>query len=82
MWRHHPVNLGVTVIPVRIGEHSAFSLFQVRTDTFRNTPQLLASTFFCYPNLFVFNPGVEAKMWIPRFHWSYFLPTQFAFAER
>jgi hypothetical protein len=62
MLRHHAINLCVTVIPVHIGEHPAFSLFQVRTDAFRNSAQLFASTFFCYPGLSVFDPSIEAKM--------------------
>jgi hypothetical protein len=68
MLRHHAINLCVTVIPVHIGEHPAFSLFQVRTDAFRNSAQLFASTFFRYPGLSVFDPCIEVKMWIPRFH--------------
>ena len=63
------VNLCVTVIPVHIREHPAFPAFQVRTDAFRNSAQLFASTFFRYPGLSVFDPCIEVKMWIPRFHW-------------
>src|ERR1700760_3374333 len=63
------VNLCVTIIPVHIREHSAFPAFQVRTDAFRNSAQLFASTFFRYPGLSVFDPCIEVKMWIPRFHW-------------
>src|ERR1700739_1230843 len=82
MLRHHAINLCVTVIPVHIGEHPAFSLFQVRTDAFRNSAQLFASTFFCYPGLSVFDPSIEAKMWILRFHWSCVLLKRFAPAVR
>jgi hypothetical protein len=80
MFWSHAVNLGVTVIPVHVGEDSAFSLFQVGTDAFWYAAQLFSSAFFCYPNLLVFNPGVEPKMWIPQFHCCYVLLTLFAFA--
>ena len=82
MLRHRAVNLCVTLIPVHIREHPAFSLFQVRSDAFRNPAQLFASAFFRYPGLSVFDPSVEAKLWILRFHWPCVLLKQFAFALR
>jgi hypothetical protein len=81
MLRRHVVNLCVTLIPVHIREHPAFSLFQVRTDAFRNPAQLFATTFFRYPGLSVFDPGIEVKMWIS-IHWFYVLLKRFAFAGR
>src|SRR5258708_14019053 len=53
---------------IHIREHYACSTFQVRPDAFRNSGQLVRSAFFRLPRLSLFDPGVELKIWVFRFH--------------
>jgi hypothetical protein len=73
-------DLRIAVIPVQIREHPTFSPFQIRSDALRNTPQLFRLPLFRSPSLLLFDPGVELKMWIFRFHSFDVLIPRFAFA--
>ena len=61
-------DLRIAIIPVQIREHPTFPPFQIRSDALRNTPQLFRLPLFRSPSLLLFDPGIELKIWISRFH--------------
>jgi hypothetical protein len=72
-------DLRIAIIPVQIREHPTFSPFQIQSDAIRNTPELFRLPLFRSPSLLLFDPGIELKIWISRFHGIDVLIRRFAF---